>query len=69
MALLDDLDAIKPEYRTFEAWLATGPAEKDRVLELVRDRSVPINPLLKALRRNGIPLSEGTVKAYRGVSL
>lgn len=69
VALTDDLAEIKPQYRTFADWLATGPAEGAEVLDLIRDPLVQPEGLLRVLRKNGIPCSKETVRAYRDGTL
>lgn len=69
MALTDDLAEIKPQYRTFADWLASGPAEAQEALDAIRDDALPIDPLLRALRKNGIPCTRETVRAYRDGTL
>jgi hypothetical protein len=64
--VLDDIAAIKPAYRTFAEWLATSPAEADGVLAALSDETIQIEPLIRALRKNGIPCTRETVRAYRG---
>lgn len=69
MALIDDIAAIGPtKHRTFEAWLASEPDDAAEALEAIRDTTLPIDPLLRALRKNGIPCTRATVKAYRDVA-
>lgn len=65
MAVLDDIAAIKPSHRTFADWLASDPAEAPGVLDAVRDNQIAISPLLRALRANGIPCTDETIRAYR----
>ena len=69
MALTDDLAEIKPQYRTFADWLASGPEEAQEALDAIRDETLPIDPLLRALRKNGIPCTRETVRAYRDGTL
>lgn len=65
MAFIDDLATITPAVRTFEAWLEQDPPEASEVLEAMRDDSLPIEPLLRVMRKNGIPCTRETVKGYR----
>lgn len=69
MALTDDLAEIKPQYRTFADWLATGPEEAREALDLIRNPTVQAEGLIRALRKNGIPCSKETVRAYRDGTL
>lgn len=65
MSLAEELSTLRPKPRTFDQWLATKPAEADTVLGYIRDSSIAIEPLLKTMRKHGIPCTHSTVKAYR----
>lgn len=69
MALTDDLAEIKPQYRTFADWLATGPTEGADVIDLMRNPNVNATEIIGALRKNGIPCSKETVGKYRNGTL
>lgn len=65
MAVLDDIAALKPAYQTFKAWAAAHPDEAPGVIDAMRDDAIQIDPLLRTLRKHGIPCTRETVKAYR----
>lgn len=65
MSLAEELATLRPNPRTFDQWLALKPADADTVIGYLRDASIAINPLLKTLRKHGIPCTHETIKAYR----
>lgn len=65
MSLADELATLRPSPRTFDQWLALKPDEAETVIGYLRDATIAINPLLKTLRKHGIPITHETVKAYR----
>lgn len=69
MSLRDDLAELEPKFYTFADWLASGPEEAQEALDAIRDETLPIDPLLRALRKNGIPCTRETVRAYRDGTL
>lgn len=69
MALRDDISTIERKFRTFADWLASGPTDAEEALDAIRDATLPVEPLLRALRRNGIPCTRETVEAYRNGTL
>lgn len=65
VSLSDELATLRPNPRTFDQWLALKPADADTVVGYLRDSTIAIDPLLKTLRKHGIPCTHSTVKAYR----
>lgn len=63
-AELEQARRAKP--RTFSGWLETAdPEEAELVLEYIKDPSVAADPLMRKLRKNGIPITADTIVAYR----
>lgn len=65
VSLADELATLRPNPRTFDQWLALKPDDADTVLGYLRDASIQVEPLLRTLRKHGIPCTRETVKAYR----
>lgn len=65
VSLADELATLRPNPRTFDQWLALKPDDADAVIGYLRDSTIQVEPLLRTLRKHGIPCTRETVKAYR----
>lgn len=67
MALADDIQAVRAAGpATFDKWLEIADDE-DRaiVLAAVQDPLVLVDPLVNALRKNGVPITRDTIVKRR----